>query len=349
MSRSSPVTIIDIAKKLGLSKTTVSYALDGTGTISSKTREKVKATAASMGYKLNVFASSLAHHRSNKAESIQLMPVAILYEDVPLSSYVPGSEGILHAESLGFQCHLININDHRNLSALGKILHARGFVGIILGRIMRKIDPHDFPWEHFTVVAAGRYFNDWPCDVVCESEESNIRHALQLAKQRGYKRPGVCLIRHTQEAIDDWVRIGMTLGHDYLEKRRRKIPPFFEFEPEHKDYSQYARKVQKWYNKYQPDVVIAFGESTYYELKHMNDLRIPGDTSFISLRLYSKDSCANRFSGYFFTASQMLSAAFDRLSFLIRHNRKGLPPYRSQIIIEQPWIEGSTLPIKIPQ
>src|SRR5699024_10494595 len=53
------VTIVDIANALGISKTTVSSALHGSGRVSERTRIKVKATADSMGYVSNRAAQRL--------------------------------------------------------------------------------------------------------------------------------------------------------------------------------------------------------------------------------------------------------------------------------------------------
>lgn len=63
------VTIIDIAKALGVSKTTVSSALHGGGRVSESTRKRVKAMAESMGYTSNRAAQQL---RSGRHHAIGL-------------------------------------------------------------------------------------------------------------------------------------------------------------------------------------------------------------------------------------------------------------------------------------
>ncbi|MDI2098437.1 LacI family DNA-binding transcriptional regulator [Ruicaihuangia caeni] len=54
-----PPTIVDLAKSLGLSKTTVAAALSGTGRVSAVTRERVQAAARAAGYIANPAARSL--------------------------------------------------------------------------------------------------------------------------------------------------------------------------------------------------------------------------------------------------------------------------------------------------
>jgi transcriptional regulator with XRE-family HTH domain len=54
----SPVNITqkDIAAKLGVSNQLVSYALNGTGTVSDQMRQRIVATAAELGYRPNTSA-----------------------------------------------------------------------------------------------------------------------------------------------------------------------------------------------------------------------------------------------------------------------------------------------------
>lgn len=59
------VTIYDIAKKLNISPTTVSRALNNNTAVSLSTRKKVVALAESLGYRHNLFASSLRLQKTN--------------------------------------------------------------------------------------------------------------------------------------------------------------------------------------------------------------------------------------------------------------------------------------------
>ncbi|NOY08419.1 MAG: LacI family transcriptional regulator [Spirochaetes bacterium] len=67
------VKLIDIAKKLGLSLTTVSRALNDYEEVSSKTKELVRQTAKEMGYVPNKFAQNLALKKSHL--------ISLLYDD----------------------------------------------------------------------------------------------------------------------------------------------------------------------------------------------------------------------------------------------------------------------------
>lgn len=65
MNKNSEPTIHDIARKLKISASTVSRALNDNARISLKTKEKIKAVADSLGYRPNTLASNLRNKKSN--------------------------------------------------------------------------------------------------------------------------------------------------------------------------------------------------------------------------------------------------------------------------------------------
>ncbi|MFA5330101.1 MAG: LacI family DNA-binding transcriptional regulator [Prolixibacteraceae bacterium] len=65
MNKNSEPTIHDIARELKISASTVSRALNDNPRISLKTKEKIKAVAASLGYRPNTLASNLRNKKSN--------------------------------------------------------------------------------------------------------------------------------------------------------------------------------------------------------------------------------------------------------------------------------------------
>ena len=57
-------TIYDIAKAVGVAKSTVANALSGKGTVSEATRQRILQCAQEMGYRPNVVARSLYSHKT---------------------------------------------------------------------------------------------------------------------------------------------------------------------------------------------------------------------------------------------------------------------------------------------
>src|SRR5437764_12615028 len=58
------VTIYDIAKEVGASKSTVANALSGKGKISEATRQRILLCARELGYRPNVIARYLCQHKT---------------------------------------------------------------------------------------------------------------------------------------------------------------------------------------------------------------------------------------------------------------------------------------------
>ncbi|MBD1425229.1 LacI family DNA-binding transcriptional regulator [Sphingobacterium arenae] len=66
----SQITIVDLAEKLGLSKSTVSRAFRDSSDISQKTKERILAKAEELGFSPNLYASSL---RGNRSQTIAII------------------------------------------------------------------------------------------------------------------------------------------------------------------------------------------------------------------------------------------------------------------------------------
>lgn len=176
------VTIIDIAKALGISKTTVSSALHGSGRVSAATRERVKAMAASMGYTSNRAAQQL---RSGRHHAIGLQ----IPEDVlNLAFYMEFAFGA--AEAAGEYGIDLLLHTKRP----GRPSHSLAIDGLLI------IDPTEetFPTALIAqrdtpIVAVGAYFgpgaelvNAW----IEADHRSLVQTVLTELQRRGASAPG---------------------------------------------------------------------------------------------------------------------------------------------------------------
>ncbi|MFJ6718368.1 LacI family DNA-binding transcriptional regulator [Streptomyces sp. NPDC091259] len=83
-----PPTIADVARAASVSRTTVSHALNGIGKVDPRTRERIKAIAAELGYRPNLRAQRL---RRGEAKAIALassMPFAVAGGPARLGFYM---------------------------------------------------------------------------------------------------------------------------------------------------------------------------------------------------------------------------------------------------------------------
>ncbi|MER7521204.1 LacI family DNA-binding transcriptional regulator [Streptomyces sp. NPDC126499] len=74
---SRPPTIADVATAAGVSRTTVSHALNGLGKVDPRTRERIKKVAAELGYRPNLRAQRLRRGRAQAIALASSMPFAV--------------------------------------------------------------------------------------------------------------------------------------------------------------------------------------------------------------------------------------------------------------------------------
>ncbi|MEU8486594.1 LacI family DNA-binding transcriptional regulator [Streptomyces sp. NPDC048641] len=76
-SSSRPPTIADVARAAGVSRTTVSHALNGIGKVDPRTRERIKRTALELGYRPNLRAQRLRRGQARAIALASSMPFAV--------------------------------------------------------------------------------------------------------------------------------------------------------------------------------------------------------------------------------------------------------------------------------
>ncbi|MFF6777030.1 LacI family DNA-binding transcriptional regulator [Streptomyces sp. NPDC012637] len=74
---SRPPTIADVARAAGVSRTTVSHALNGIGKVDPRTRERVRQVAADLGYRPNLRAQRLRRGEARAIALASSMPFAV--------------------------------------------------------------------------------------------------------------------------------------------------------------------------------------------------------------------------------------------------------------------------------
>lgn len=74
---SRPPTIADVARAAGVSRTTVSHALNGLGKVDPRTRERIKRVATELGYRPNLRAQRLRRGQAKAIALASTMPFAV--------------------------------------------------------------------------------------------------------------------------------------------------------------------------------------------------------------------------------------------------------------------------------
>ena len=124
------LTIDDIARELGVSKTTVSRAISGKGRISAATRERVQAYIEEHNYKPNASAKSLAESRTYNLALV--LPRDFIKLDIPFIRQTM-SAIVDEAHTLGYNVMLC-LDDETESAPLMRTLDYRKVDGFIVSR-----------------------------------------------------------------------------------------------------------------------------------------------------------------------------------------------------------------------
>lgn len=130
MQKKENLTIDDIARDLGVSKTTVSRAISGKGRISEATRQRIQSYIQEHKYRPNAAAKALAENRTYNLAFVT--PKSFISLDLP---YVRQSMGAAAEEAFAQDYNLLlclSTDDSPNL--LNRILEYRKVDGVILSR-----------------------------------------------------------------------------------------------------------------------------------------------------------------------------------------------------------------------
>jgi LacI family transcriptional regulator len=176
----------NLADALGVSKTTVSRALNGYPEVNARTRERVLAAARESGYVANPLARSLAVGRTNVFGIIYpLLPSDL--GDPMFLSVVGGMSAALEHD--GKNLIIAPVSPHKELPSYEQMVRARRVDGLVVGRTRVHDERIAFLAKHkFPFVAHGRTESPTPYAWFDYDNEAGMRlacdHLLALGHQR---------------------------------------------------------------------------------------------------------------------------------------------------------------------
>jgi transcriptional regulator, lacI family len=258
----------DIAEALGISKGSVSLALNDSKKISEKTKSKVRKLAQKLGYKRNALVSSVMAGLKG-SNSTQFLETIVLInanksEDAPekypiFSKYIKGIRA--EAKVLGYAVYEVWLHDKRlNPSKLQRILESRGIRGgIIIGHVDDNILPDKFSpiWQNFKFVSAGLKTFNPILDFISADKFLIAHYATKKVIERGYKRPALILAEHIDELVEGRFVGGFLRAQLDLPESDR-IPPFLNIVEAEKN----PQILYDWLKQHKPDVIFSISNST---------------------------------------------------------------------------------------
>jgi DNA-binding LacI/PurR family transcriptional regulator len=330
-------TQLDIARKAGLSRPTVSLALNGSPTISAKTRAFVRRVADELGYQPDPMLSALSRYRnSNKTKDYRGMLAWISFSPktfpwhwiTPYSAYHRGATRRAH--DLGFDIEAFDLKQQRlSPKRLAGILEARGIRGMLICPPTEMDSSFRFPVENQSFVTFGYSVQTPVMHRVTASHYRATKTAFARLTDAGCRRIGFIGSLQVNIKTQDLVLSAyLSACHN---QKLDTIPPLI-------DDPITPAAILAWYRRHKPDAVLI--TSPIWPALLETGISIPDKLSVVSPMVPAHFP---ELTGVMEKSEQIGVAAVDTLLQLIQHDDHGIAEHPRNILIEGEWNEGSTV------
>jgi transcriptional regulator with XRE-family HTH domain len=325
-----PITLSDIARRLGISKMTVSRALRGERHVGAVMREKVRQVAEEMGYRPDPeIAKLMTHMRRTRAKAAPRTLAFVWAErdadEIAASSWsqqlVLGARRQAHR--LGFELEEFYLKA-RGMTGwrLSGILEARGIPGFILSPLISRSRGHvSMAWEKFSSVVIGLGYARPALHRVHHHHFLGMMTALRRLRKQGHKRIGFyCGSTINERMFRAWS--ASFLAHHPLAKpgdllALRESPSKHDF--------------LAWVKAERPEVVVDGGHIIKDWLKTIPEARRPRHVT-LGWRADHADV-----PGIDQQADVLGAAAVDLLVAQYQQNERGIPEAPRIVMTEGVW------------
>lgn len=345
MASMRKVSMLDVARAVGVSKNAVSLALRSDPQISEATRRRILEAAARLGYTLNPTVGHLMAQLRAGAKGGHKATLAIVnangdrdaFRKHPtIPSYVRGCHRA--ATGKGYSLDEFWMHDPDLTGArLLRIMRTRRIRGAVIVGLMNDNQlPAGFEalWENYPCVVTGVRTRSPALSFACTDHHMLALRAVEHAVSLGYRRPALVL----DEVIDHLVEGRFTAGYLIAQQvlpLSRRLRPFH-------DVTEARRRpgvFYQWLEKEKPDVILTL----YHDVKkwvHSFGLRSPQDIGLIQLEWREDHSS---WAGMCQHNDIVGEAAVGMLVEMIHNNECGVPPFPRATLIGSTWMAGDTV------
>lgn len=329
----------DVARAAGCHFSTVSLALRNHPSIPKATCNRLQALAKKLGYVPDPFLASLAHYRNGRRPVsfhatlawVTNHAVKSAWRDVPLFlDYFEGAKK--RATDLGYRLEEFWLREPGMTSSrAAQILRTRGISGLVVAPQPEPGTMIEFDWDSFSAVSIGFSLAKPRLHLVCPHQFGAIRLAVLELAARGYRRPGLVLLRASNDRVDQSWQAGFLVAQEHLELEM-PIPPLLLQawdEPAFAD----------WMKEYRPDVLLTKFLEVPPALRRLK-LSVP---RAVGLAFLTYANTAKGLAGVFENPHEVGAAAIDYLTGMIHRSERGVPVLPRRLLIEGTWMNGRTV------
>jgi len=331
----------DIAKRLGIHRSTVSLVFKNHPAVAEKTKQLVLKTASKLGYAPDPMLASLAAYRQRQRQSSFHGTLAWLVNRLPdfdwkanphYGKYFSGA--VDRARRHGYLVDVLDLNTRgMTPQRLGGIMRARNISGILVCPQPYHRRELSFPWEHFSHVTFGHSLTSPRLHMVTAAHYHAVRKCMILLKEHGFHRIALAIAREDNARADD-AYLSAYLGQQHLSQEHAAIPPYLG------GYDTFGKgeALEQWLVAHKPDALVT---NNFRILTHLRTfgLQTPKDLSVLCPSLPDPDA---QLTGILEDSFHIGEVAVDFLVGLIQHGIRGVPTQPQRIHVEGLWNTGSS-------
>jgi DNA-binding LacI/PurR family transcriptional regulator len=344
MKKDPPLSLRALARSLGVSHTTVSYAFSNHPGIPEKTRRRILRAAKKAGYEVNplvsdvmrrfrgargnAFAGTLAYLTGYHSEKEwQIHPTSLAFHE--------GAQEA--AGKLGFRLDTIWARQAEMPGgSLDRILAARGIRGVIFGPWPEPAPPKTLlDWKRYSLVQIGMRRTGLRLNRVASHMAQGMEDILRKLEEFGYRRPGY-LAQHDSNPFD--LVNGWLTSYVYYQSKlppARRIPALeVNLDTDNQRASSQAAFI-KWNSRYKPDVIIGFTD--FKDWLKTDGVKCQ-QIGFASISVQGNQS--SRIAGIDQKPHLIGATAVNLVASDLSFGITGLPEVTRQTLIVGQWVNG---------
>jgi len=344
-TKSSPVTLGDVAKAAGVSGPAASYALRNRPGVSAATRDRVQRIAKKLGYLPDARITGWMA-RMQEAKTKDLLPIAWLNTHVSrnewrqqkyLSPYFEGARE--RCGQLGYRLEEIWTHEPgMSLKRIGRMLYQRGIEGAIVTPPARHLR---IAWDRMACVILEGSLLVPDFSRVMSDLQFNLELALRTLKRHGYRRIGICMTEYMTNYLHQSVRFTM-LHHDSTAPAADRVLPLLH--PNLITDADKRKQVIAWLKRQRPHVIIGY-DNRLVEWCREAGFRVPQDLGVVHLAI---DDDVRDWAGIDSHRKIVGRTVAEQVIALIQNRQFGVPSHSFHTLIRGAWSPGWTLSAQAP-
>lgn len=338
-----PLTMADVARKVGVSASTVSLALREHHSIPLATRSLIRQVAHQLGYRRDALLDAFNALRRKSDHGAHTRSTAFVVYAKP-----PNRQGSFEQAQLIFSGareaakasgHSLDYITHANTgtdaSRLRDIVEARGYGSLILLNVSNESPPLA-GLGHLHAVLIDAPTSTPPVNLVTHAHMDSARLLVRSLRQRGYRRIGLA-------CTPDQERLLGRIHRMALKYEQARMPAEEQVEPLLLDGSgilDSLPKARAWLEDNEVDVMVSNGPHLQRESSHWRGL-LSRNLALASLEISSSDK---DITGIRQDHTLLGRTAMEQVAVMVESGTSVAPSHTSISCIAGLWNEGESAP-----